>query len=67
MAVDVTADGRRLVAAGWAPDVLIWDLSHFERHMAGNLRFQIEQFDEELGDAILRSRLLDWADEVLAR
>jgi len=65
--VDVTADGGHLVAGGWGPDVLIWDLSYFERHIAGNLHYQIEQFEEELGDAIPKTRLLDWADKVLAR
>ena len=63
--VDVTPDGQRLVASGSGSDVLIWDLSHFERHMAGNLRYQIEQFEEELGDTIPKTRLLDWAENVL--
>jgi WD40 repeat protein len=67
ISVEVTEDGQRLVAGGWGPDVLIWDLTHFERHMAGNLHYQIKQFEEELGDTIPKTRLLGWADEVLAR
>ena len=65
--VDVTADGQRLVTSGSGSDVLVWDLAHFEQHMAGNLQYQIEQFEKELGDAIPRDRLLDWAEKVLAR
>ncbi len=67
LTIQADPEGRHLIASGAGPDVLIWDLSHFERHMAGNLRYQIEQLEEELGDAIPRKRLLDWADEVLAR
>ncbi len=64
--VDVTADGQRLVTSGSGSDVLVWDLSHFDRHIAGNLHYQIEQFDEELGDTISKSKLLDWAEAVRA-
>ncbi len=67
LTVDVTPDGLTLVAAGASSDVLVWDLSYWERHMAGNLRFELERFRAELGSSLDEPRLLGWADEVLAR
>jgi WD40 repeat protein len=67
LTVSVGPAGRRLVAAGAGADVLVWDLAHFERHMAGNLQYQMGQFTPELGGEIPKQQLLDWAAEVLAR
>lgn len=67
LTVDVTPDGLTLVVAGASSDVLVWDLSYWERHMAGNLRFELERFRGELSGSLDEPLLLGWADEVLAQ
>jgi len=65
--VDASYEGKLIIAAGLDNDVLIWDLSHFEKHIAGNLHFQLKKFAPELDDSVDRSRLINWAEEVLSR
>jgi WD40 repeat protein/serine/threonine protein kinase len=65
--VDADAAGVSLAAGGANDEVLVWDLSYYERHMAGNLRHRLEELRPELGAGVPEVELLEWADEVLAR
>ncbi len=66
--VSFTPDGKTLIATGGGDrQVHIWDLEYYERHMAGNLRSNIDLLSSELGDAIQTDELMAWADEVLRR
>ena len=63
--VDFGPAGDVLVAGGRRA-AMVWDLTYYERHMAGNLPRQLERLGSEVGEAD-RRRLTEWADRVLAR
>jgi WD40 repeat protein len=65
--VSFTPDGKTLVATGSDGSLCLWDLEYFERHMAGNLRYQMDLLRDELGNAIQSEYLTAWADEVMRR
>ena len=65
-AVDYAPDGDAFVAGVHGRGVLV-DLAYYDKHVAGNARFQIERFGRELGSAIERERLERWVREVEAR
>ena len=59
--------GKTIVASGADPNVYVWDLEHLERRVAGHLRRHVELFEEELGEAMDKPALFEWADRVLSR
>lgn len=59
-------EGERLVVGGF-DGVTIWDLTYFERHIAGNLPLQLDRFEEDMGMRIDRTALTSWASAVLGR
>jgi WD40 repeat protein len=65
--VSFTPDGGMLVGAGADGSVCLWDLEYFERHMVGNLHFQMEILRPELGDAIQADYLTTWSRKVMNR
>jgi WD40 repeat protein len=52
LSVSFTPDGKTLVAAGYSGSPCVWDLEYYDRHIAGNLEYQIGRFCEELGESI---------------
>ena len=60
-------DGRTLVVTGDNPDVLVYDLEYYARHIAGNWEYQASRLKPELGDAIQTERLQEWTEAVLSR
>ncbi|MFH1747894.1 MAG: serine/threonine-protein kinase [Planctomycetota bacterium] len=67
LSVSFTPDGKTLVAAGFDGSLCVWDLEYYDRHIAGNLEYQIGRFNEELGDSIQAEQLRAWAERVLRR
>ncbi|MCP4589848.1 MAG: protein kinase [bacterium] len=68
--VSFTPDGATLLAAGEFDGPVWYDLIHFERHIAGNLEYQIERFRAELSDQLSGERadeLRSWAAGVIKR
>jgi WD40 repeat protein len=45
MALDFSPDGDHLAAAYTDGVVAIWDLRHYDRHMAGNLSYQLDELE----------------------
>lgn len=64
--VEFSPDGTT-IAASSKEGVLIWDLTYFDRHIAGNVAYQVERLGDELGDAAGAAEVEAWAREVLAR
>jgi len=67
LSVSFTPDGKTLVAAGFDGSLCIWDLEYYDRHIAGNLEYQIARLGDELGDSIQTEPLRAWAKEVVRR
>ncbi|MFH1749127.1 MAG: serine/threonine-protein kinase [Planctomycetota bacterium] len=65
--VGFTPDGKTLVASSSNGSVCAWDLEYYQRHMAGHVRFYMDQLRPELGDAIQKDYLAAWSDDVLSR
>jgi len=63
---EFSPEGDALVVSGAGRPLRI-DLLHYQRHIAGNLRRQIEALRDEVGVAIDEAALLGWADDVLSR
>ena len=59
-------DGNALVVGGHG-GATIWDLAYFDRHVAGNLPYQLKRFEAELEGEIDGEALRAWARDVLAR
>ena len=59
-------DGDTLVVAGQG-GATVWDLTYFDRHVAGNLSFQLERLGSSSGIEADPTGLRSWADEVLDR
>jgi WD40 repeat protein len=64
--VSFTADGTTLLAAGEFGSVVWHDLTHFDRHIAGNLEYHIERFGSVLDDEQLHA-LRAWAAGIMER
>ncbi|MBN1361093.1 MAG: protein kinase [Sedimentisphaerales bacterium] len=66
--VSFTPDGKTLVAAGHgeAP-VHVWDIEYYDRHIAGNLEYQIARHSDELNNSMQTEQLRAWAEDVLRR
>jgi WD40 repeat protein/RIO-like serine/threonine protein kinase len=62
-----SADGRLLVVAGRSDAVIVYDMTYYDRHIAGNVEHQIERLGPELGGTMRAEELRAWAREVLAR
>ncbi|MBU0618040.1 MAG: WD40 repeat domain-containing protein, partial [Planctomycetes bacterium] len=45
LSVSFTPDGKTLVAAGFDGSLCVWDLEYYDRHIAGNLEYQIGRFN----------------------
>ena len=67
LSVSFTPDGKTLVAAGYDGSLCVWDLEYYDRHIAGNLEYQIARLRDELGDGIQTELLRSWAEEVRRR
>jgi len=67
LSVSFTPDGKTLVAAGFDGSLCVWDLEYYDRHIAGNLEYQIERLREDLGDRIQAEPLRAWTEDVLRR
>ncbi len=67
LSVSFTPDGKTLVASGFDGSLCVWDLEYYDRHIAGNLEYQMERLGDELGDSIQTDHLRAWAKEVLNR
>ena len=67
LSVSFTPDGKTLVAAGFDGSLCVWDLEYYDRHIAGNLEYQIDRLRDDLGDSIQTERLRAWAKDVLRR
>ena len=67
LSVSFTPDGKTLVSAGFDGSLCVWDLEYYDRHIAGNLEYQIARHRDELGDSIQVEPLRAWAKEVLRR
>ncbi len=50
LAVSFSADGRKLTTGGFDHQVSVWDLDYFQRHVAGNLEYQLSRFDGQAID-----------------
>lgn len=64
--VSFTADGTTLLAAGEFGSAVWYDLTHLERHIAGNLEYYIERLGDELSDEEL-DELRSWAADIMQR
>ncbi len=67
LSVPFTPDGKTLVASGFDGSLCAWDFEYYDRHIAGNLEYQLEQLREELGSDIRTDDLRAWAAEVRNR
>jgi len=67
LSVSFTPDGKTLVAAGFDGSMCVWDLEYYDRHIAGNLEYQIDRFRVELGGRIQTESLRAWAEDVRCR
>lgn len=67
LSVSFTPGGKTLVAAGFDGSLCVWDLEYYDRHIAGNLEYQMERLGDELGDTIQTEHLRAWAKDVLNR
>ena len=67
LSVSFTPDGKTLVAAGFDGSLCVWDLEYYDRHIAGNLEYQIDRFRDELGGRIQTESLRAWAENVRRR
>ncbi len=67
LSVSFTPGGKTLVASGFDGSLRVWDLEYYDRHIAGNLEYQIGRFREELGASIQTEQLRAWAEDVLRR
>ncbi len=47
--------------------IALWDLGYYERHIAGNVRYQLWRRSEELGESLDPAPVLEWASSVLPR
>ena len=60
--------GDAVLLSGRGGFVAIWDLTYFDRHVAGNLRYQLDRFAPEgLPTASDRGEFEAWAARVLDR
>lgn len=62
-----TPDGRGLIAAGRSGKVWTCDLEYFDRHIAGNVRYQLRRQRDRLPGSPDESGVLRWADDLLRR
>ena len=62
-----TPDGRGLIAAGRSGKVWTCDLEYFDRHIAGNVRYQLRRQRDRLPGWAEESGVLRWADDLLRR
>ncbi|MCH9034871.1 MAG: WD40 repeat domain-containing protein, partial [Planctomycetes bacterium] len=60
-------DGRTLASGSADGSVGLWDLTYYDRHIAGNLEYQIERLPAEERHGATIEGLRRWASRVLAR
>jgi WD40 repeat protein len=60
-------DGETVAACGYGDEAVVWDLSYFDRHLAGNAGYQISRLKADLGDALDEETVSAWTRQVLAR
>ncbi len=63
--VDFSGDGRTLVAGSSDTIVGMWDLSYFDRHIAGNLDDQARRLEATSGEPVAAASLRQWATRVI--
>lgn len=62
-----TSDGAAMVAAGMYGGTRIWDMSYFDRHIAGNLEFMNDRFGATLPEPAKLDTLREWSRDVMKR
>lgn len=62
--VSFSHDGRYLATGTALGGVRIWDLRYYERHIAGNLEYQLTKWKSQLGLKVDDQRLIEWARAV---
>ena len=60
-------DGRTLASGSADGSVGLWDLTYYDRHIAGNLEYQIERLPAEERNGATIEHVRRWASRVLAR
>jgi WD40 repeat protein len=60
-------DGRSLASGGSDEKVFLWDLTYYDRHIAGNLEYQLGRLQSESLDVERVAQLRAWVAEVHAR
>ena len=59
--------GETIAASGTGDEALVFDLTYFDRHIAGNAARQVELLSDELGGELHDEHVLDWTQTTLAR
>ena len=65
--VRFSPDGKTLASCGPGSQAVVWDLTYFDRHIAGNVAFQVERLKGELGSELDTKTIHAWAEETLSR
>lgn len=60
--VEFDPTGNRLLVAGHRGQIAIFDLRHFDQHIAGNLRYQLGRLRPELRERVDEARLEAWLE-----
>jgi len=56
-------DGRTLASGSADKTVGLWDLTYYQRHIAGNLEYQFSRLHVDRQDSATIQRLRAWADQ----
>ena len=67
ISLDHSADGTFLSVAGESEEAMVWDLTHFDRHIAGNLEAALADLGADLGSEDRSAEVEGWAARALAR
>jgi eukaryotic-like serine/threonine-protein kinase len=67
ISVGFDATGRYVAAASSTGSAIRWDLGHFERHIAGQVEYQINRNAGALGDSMQTDEIRRWVAEVRVR
>ncbi len=67
ISLEFSPNGKTLVVAGAHESVAVYDLTYYDRHIAGQMEYQIQSLRSELGDEIQSKRLNAWREGVLRR
>jgi WD40 repeat protein len=65
LSASFSADGTRIVASNSLGTAVVWDLTYYARHIAGQVDHQLRRLEAELGDRIRGPELRAWVAETL--